>query len=119
MKLIIAYIAPEALNPVKQALLRADVTKMSVTNALGCGAERGYREMYRGAEVEIDLLKKVRLEIAVNDGFVEPTVNAILEHARTDGPDQSGDTGDGKIFILQLEDCVRIRTGMRGPHAIG
>ncbi|MEO1512401.1 MAG: P-II family nitrogen regulator, partial [Planctomycetota bacterium] len=64
MKLIIAYIAPEALNPVKQALLRADVTKMSVTNALGCGAERGYREMYRGAEVEIDLLKKVRLEIA-------------------------------------------------------
>ncbi len=119
MKLIIAYIRPDTFTDVKQALLRADVTKMSVTNALGCGAEKGYHETYRGADIEIDLLKKVRLEIAVNDNFVDKTVGAILEHARTDGPDHSGDYGDGKIFILPLEDCIRIRTGERGGDAIG
>ncbi len=119
MKLIIAYIKPEVFTDVKQALLRADITKMSVTNALGCGAEKGYHEQYRGADVEIDLLKKVRLEIAVNDDFVEPCVKAILDHAKTHYADQNGDVGDGKIFILPLAECIRIRTGERGGPAIG
>ena len=116
MKLIIAYIRPEALSDVKQALLLVDVTKMSVTNVLGCGAQKGYHERYRGADVEIDLLKKVRLEIAVNEQYIDPAVDAIIEHARS--PD-GGDLGDGKIFIMPLEDCVRIRTGERGHEAIG
>jgi len=113
MKLIVAYIQPERLNAVKQALYAAEVYKMSVTNALGCGQQGGYQEFYRGAEVEVNLLKKVRLEIAVNDHFVEPTVEAIIKGART------GKIGDGKIFISNLEECIRIRTGEKGREAIG
>ena len=113
MKLIIAYIQPEKLTDVKQALYAAEVYKMSVTNALGCGQQRGYRETYRGADLEVNLLKKVRLEIAVNDGFVKPTVDAIIKGART------GNIGDGKIFILDLPECIRIRTGETGGAAIG
>lgn len=119
MKLIVAYFKPEVFNDVKKALLRADITKMSVTNALGCGAERGYHESYRGAEIEIDMLKKVRLEIAVNDEYLQPAIDAIMEHAQTDWPDHAGDHGDGKIFVLPLEDCIRVRTGVRGKEAIG
>jgi len=113
MKLIIAYIQPEKLTDVKQALYAAEVYKMSVTNALGCGQQRGYRETYRGADLEVNLLKKVRLEIAVNDDFVEATVGAIIAGART------GRIGDGKIFILDLPGCIRIRTGETGRAAIG
>jgi len=113
MKLIIAYIQPEKLTDVKQALYAAEVYKMSVTNALGCGQQRGYRETYRGADLEVNLLKKVRLEIAVNDAFVQPTVDAIIKGART------GRIGDGKIFILDLPGCIRIRTGETGGAAIG
>ncbi|RMH84205.1 MAG: P-II family nitrogen regulator [Calditrichaeota bacterium] len=113
MKLIVAYIRPEQLNGVKQALYDARVFKISVTNALGCGEEHGYHEDYRGAGVEVDLLKKVRLEIAVNEDFVQPTVSAIIEGART------GRIGDGKIFILDLRECIRIRTGETGREAIG
>ena len=119
MKLIVAYIKPEVFTDVKRALLRADVTKMSVTNALGCGAERGYKELYRGADVEIDMLKKVRLEIAVNEEYLEGAITAIVEHARTEGPDAFGDVGDGKILVLDLAECIRIRTGERGRAAIG
>lgn len=119
MKLLIAYISPEVFTDVKQALLRADITKMSVTNALGCGAEQGYHERYRGADVEIDLLKKVRLEIAVGDDYLDRAVDAICENARTSGADLNGDVGDGKVFVLDLADCIRIRTGERGPTAIG
>ena len=119
MKLVIAYINPQTLNPVKQALLRADITKMSVTNALGCGADRGYHEKYRGVDVEIDLIKKVRLEIAVSEPFLQPCIDAILGHARTEGPDPVGDFGDGKIFVIDLADCIRIRTGETGKEAIG
>lgn len=115
MKLIIAYIKPEKFMDVKQALLKADVTKMSVTNAVGCGAEKGYHESYRGAEIEIDLIKKARLEIAINDEFVDATVDTIVESARTN----EGDYGDGKIFVIHLDDCVRIRDGKRGTEAIG
>ncbi len=113
MKLIIAYIQPERLNAVKQALYEKEVFKMSVTNALGCGQQKGYHENYRGVDVEVNLLKKVRLEIAVNDEFVEQTIDAIIAGARTDK------IGDGKIFIMALSDCVRIRTGERGKEAIG
>lgn len=113
MKLIIAYVQPEKLNDVKQALFEAEVHKMSVTNALGCGQQKGYTESYRGVVTEVNLLKKVRLEIAVNEDFVQPTVNAIVSGART------GQIGDGKIFIVPLADCIRIRTGESGSEAIG
>jgi len=113
MKLIIAYIQPEKLNEVKQALYAAAVYKVSVTNALGCGQQKGYHEMYRGVDVEVNLLKKVRLEIAVNEDFVKATIDAIIKGART------GTIGDGKIFVLELPQCIRIRTGEEGADAIG
>lgn len=113
MKLIIAYIQPHRLEAVKAELVKHDVAKMSVTNALGCGAQMGYEESYRGVKFEVNLLKKVRLEIAVNDSFVDKTVNAIIEGART------GEIGDGKIFVLDLPECIRIRTGEKGSEAIG
>lgn len=113
MKLIIAYIQPEKLNEVKTALFNAKVAKMSVTNALGCGQQSGYEEHYRGAVVEINLLKKVRLEIAVNDEFMQPTIDAITTAAHT------GRIGDGKILVIDLHECIRIRTGENGADAIG
>jgi len=113
MKLIIAYIQPHKLSDVKQALYKAEVYKMSVTNSLGCGQQMGYHESYRGVGIEVNLLKKVRLEIGVNEGFVEKTIKAIIDGAKT------GQIGDGKIFVLDLPECVRIRTGERGSEAIG
>lgn len=113
MKLVIAYIQPHKLKDVKQALYKAEVCKMSVTNAMGCGEQHGYEESYRGIKFEVNLLKKVRLEIAVNQDYVEKTINAIVEGAKT------GEIGDGKIFVLDLGQCVRIRTGERGQKAIG
>ncbi len=113
MKLIIAYVQPERLNAVKQALYDREVYKMSVTNALGCGQQKGYHENYRGVDIEVNLLKKVRLEIAVNEDFVEKTVDAIIVGART------GKIGDGKIFVMDLVECIRIRTVERGKEAIG
>ncbi|MBN2513739.1 MAG: P-II family nitrogen regulator [Sedimentisphaerales bacterium] len=113
MKLIIAYIQPHKLEEVKQALAKAEVGKMSVTNSLGCGAQMGYEESYRGVKFEVNLLKKIRLEIAVNEDFVEKTVDTIIGSART------GQIGDGKIFVMDLVDCIRIRTGERGGKAIG
>ncbi|MDD5010826.1 MAG: P-II family nitrogen regulator [Phycisphaerae bacterium] len=113
MKLIVAYIQPYKLKDVKQALYKAEVYKLSVTNSLGCGQQKGYHESYRGVPIEVNLLKKVRIEIAVNENFVERTIGAIIEGAKT------GQIGDGKIFILDLPECVRIRTGERGGEAIG
>ena len=113
MKLIIAYIQPEKLNDVKQELYKAEVFKMSVTNAVGCGQQKGYHESYRGVDIEVNLLKKMRLEIAVNEKFVEPTINAIIKGART------GEIGDGKIFVMDLVDTIRIRSGETGSDAIG
>jgi nitrogen regulatory protein P-II 1 len=113
MKLIIAYIQPERLPSVKRALYDREIKKMSVTNCLGCGQQGGYHETYRGVELEVNLLKKMRLEIAVNDDFVKPTIEGITEGART------GNIGDGKIFILDLPECIRIRTGETGSEAIG
>lgn len=113
MKLIVAYIQPQRLNDVKQELYKREVFKLSVTNALGCGQQKGYHESYRGMDEEVNLLKKVRLEIAVNDGFVQPTIEGIIAGART------GQIGDGKIFVTALEQCIRIRTGQTGSEAIG
>ena len=113
MKLITAYIQPHKLNDVKQELYKAQVYKISITNALGCGQQKGYHESYRGVDDEVNLLKKVRIEIAVNDNFVRPTVDAIVKGART------GEIGDGKIFIVNLDECIRIRTGETGSTAIG
>jgi nitrogen regulatory protein P-II 1 len=113
MKLIIAYVQPEQLNEVKQSLYEKEVYKMSVTNAMGCGQQKGYHETYRGADIEVNLLKKVRIEIAVNDAYVDTTLEAIISGART------GNIGDGKIFILDLPECIRIRTGEKGEDAVG
>ncbi len=116
MKLIVAIIRPEQLESVQQALNDRDVYLMTVSDVRGCGRQRGYTEVYRGTEVQIRLLPKVKLEIAVNEAFVEATVEAIVHAARTG---DTGNIGDGKIFVLSLDDCVRIRTGERGPEAIG
>ena len=113
MKLIVAYIQPHKLQDVKQSLYKNEVFKMSVTNAMGCGEQKGYHESYRGVDFEVNLLKKVRLEIAVNEDFVDKTIDAIVEGAK------SGQIGDGKIFVMNLEKCVRIRTGEVGNKAIG
>jgi len=113
MKLIIAYIQPERLNQVKQSLYQRAVYKISVTNALGCGMQKGYQESYRGVDIEVKLLKKIKIEIAVNDDFVDATVEAIIAGAKT------GNIGDGKIFVMPIEQCYRIRTGETGNDAIG
>lgn len=113
MKLLIAYIQPERLNDVKQALFEAEITKMSVTNALGCGAQGGFHESYRGADIEVNLLKKVRIEIAVNNDYYKATIDAIIKGAKT------GNIGDGKIFVLDLAECIRIRTNEVGELAVG
>lgn len=113
MKLVIAMIQPEKLTDVKQALFEAEIHKMTVTNVVGCGQQKGFSETYRGVVHEVNLLKKVRLDIAVNDEYVKPTVDAIMKGART------GKIGDGKIFVLPLGECYRIRTGETDGEAIG
>lgn len=116
MKLIVAIIRPEKLDDVQKALAEKDVYLMTVSDVRGCGRQRGYTEVYRGQEVQVRLLPKLKLEIAVNEPFVEATVEAIVHAARTG---DTGNVGDGKIFVLGLEDAIRIRTGERGGTAIG
>jgi nitrogen regulatory protein P-II 1 len=113
MKLIVAIIQPHKLDEVKTALEAVDVHLMTVTEVLGQGRQKGFTEVYRGAKEAGGLLKKVRLDIAVNEDFVEPAVKAITKGAHT------GDVGDGKIFVLDLKDCIRISSGERGGIAIG
>jgi nitrogen regulatory protein P-II 1 len=113
MKMIIAIIQPEKLEAVKTALFNAEVYKMTVNRVRGCGQQAGYDEHYRGQVKMVNLIEKIRLEIAVNDNFVEPTVRAIIKAAK------SGKIGDGKIFIMPLEECIRIRTEETGSVAIG
>ncbi len=112
MKLITAIIQPHKLTDVKNALAKVGVTKMTVTNAMGAGQQKGYDESYRGVIHEVNLLKKTVLEIGVNEDFVDPTINAIIEAART------GNIGDGKIFVTELHDVIRIRTGEKGGQAV-
>ena len=113
MKLIIAIIKPERLEAVRDELYKADVNLMTVNEVLGHGRQMGVTEVYRGVKEMGNLLRKVRLEIAVNENFVEPTINAIMKGGRT------GEIGDGKIFVLDLPDCIRIGNGERGSSAIG
>lgn len=115
MKMIIAIIRPEKLEAVQSALIKEEVYLMTASDVRGCGRQRGFTESFRGAKGIVRLLSKVKLEIAVNDEFVKPTVNAILKAAKSDG----GHIGDGKIFVLPLEECYRIRTGESGGMAIG
>ena len=113
MKLIIAIIQPYKLEEVKEELYKAEVNLITVSEVLGHGRQKGVTEIYRGAKETGNLLKKLRLEIAVNDNFVEPTIKAIVKGAK------SGETGDGKIFVLDLKECIRIRTEEKGSVAIG
>jgi nitrogen regulatory protein P-II 1 len=113
MKMIIAIIQPERLDDVKEALFSADVHKMTVSRVRGCGTQMGFTEHYRGQVRSINLLEKIRIEIAVNDEFVKETIAAIVKGAKT------GSIGDGKIFVMPLEECIRIRTDEEGSAAIG
>ena len=113
MKLIIAIVQPHKLEDVLKELEGAEIHLRTVSDVLGCGRQKGRTEVYRGRKETGGLLKKVKLEIAVNEDFVEPTIKAIIKGAKT------GNTGDGKIFILDLKECVRIRTEERGGMAIG
>ena len=113
MKLVIAIIQPDRLENVKDELYKAEINLITVSEVLGHGRQKGITEYYRGAKETGNLLRKVRLEIAVNDNFLEPAIKAIIKGAKT------GETGDGKIFIMNLAECVRIRTEERGSKAIG
>lgn len=114
MKLITAIIREIQLDKVREALITAEITRITVSRVSGNGQQR-IEEMYRGQRIVPDLIPKIKIEIAVNDAFVEVTVDAILKSARTNG---EGSVGDGKIFISPLEECIRIRTGERGGTAI-
>lgn len=116
MKLIVAIIRPDKLDDVQKALAERDVYLMTVSEVRGCGRQKGYTEVYRGQEVKIKLLPKLKVEIAVSEPFVEAAIEAIVHAARTG---ETGTVGDGKIFVLPMDDCVRIRTGERGAEAIG
>ena len=113
MKYIIAIIQPDRLDEVLARLTEKDIHLVTVTSVVGRGRQKGIAEVYRSHKETGGLLRKVRLEIAVNEAFVQPAVDAVIAGART------GDIGDGKIFILDLPRCIRIRTGEEGPEAIG
>jgi nitrogen regulatory protein P-II 1 len=117
MKLITAIIQPDKVDEVREALIAAEITRITVSRCTGHGQAQGgvaAEDLYRGQSVVPNLLPKVRLDIACNDSFVDITVNAILKSARHN----AGEIGDGKIFITNLEECIRIRTGERGGKAI-
>ena len=113
MKLITAIVRPEKLNDVLEALFEAEVLGLTISRAQGHGGETEQVTTYRGTTIKMELVDKVRLEIGVNEDFVERTVKAIIKGART------GNIGDGKIFIVDLAECIRIRTGEKGKEAIG
>jgi nitrogen regulatory protein P-II 2 len=115
VKLIIAIIQPARLEAVKQMLSEVEVFRLTVLDVQGFGRQRGHAESYRGHEISVNLIRKVQLQIAVNDDFVEPTIAAIIKGGRSG---EHGEIGDGKIFVLPMDECVRIRTGERGGEAI-
>jgi nitrogen regulatory protein P-II 2 len=115
MKLIIAIIQPTKLEAVKEALSKVEVFRLTVMDVQGFGRQKGSAEVYRGHEVTVNLLRRIELQIAVNEDFVEPTINAILKASRSG---IEGKFGDGMIAVLPLADCIRIRTNERGPEAI-
>ena len=113
MKMVVAIIQPEKLDAVKQSLFNAEIHKMTVSRVRGCGQQAGYSEHYRGQVKQVNLLEKIRIEIAVNDEYVDPTIKAVIKGAK------SGHIGDGKIFVMPLERCIRIRTEETGSDAVG
>ena len=113
MKMITAIVQPEKIDDVKDALFHAEVCKMTVSRVKGCGKQGGFTEHYRGQIRNVNLLDKVKFEIAVNDEFVKSTVDAIVKAAKT------GVIGDGKIFVTPMDECIRIRTDETGADAIG
>jgi len=115
MKYIIAIIRPDKLEAVQAALDESEVHLQTVSNVYGCGSQRGYTDVFRASKIPVRLLPKVKLEIAVNENFVERTVDSIMRAARS----EPGRIGDGKIFVFSIEDCYRIRTGEEGSVAIG
>ena len=115
MKYIIAIIQPDRLDPVLDALEKKEIHLVTVSNVMGRGRQKGIAAVYRSHKEAGSLLKKVKLEIVVNEDFVKATVDAIVKGARTGG----GAIGDGKIFIVDLKECIRIRTGETGGSAVG
>ncbi|MBC19090.1 MAG: transcriptional regulator [Planctomycetaceae bacterium] len=115
MKLIVAIIQPSRLEAVKSALTEVEVFRLTLMDVQGFGRQKGHTETFRGHDLAVNLLRKVRLEIAVNDAFVERAIQAITKGGRTG---DEGEIGDGKIFVLPMDDCIRIRTGERGNEAI-
>lgn len=115
VKLVIAIVQPSKLENIKQCLSEVDVFRLTVLDVQGFGRQRGHAETYRGHEIGVNLLRKVQLQIAVNDDFVESTIEAIMKGGRSG---EDGEIGDGKIFVLPMDECVRIRTGERGQEAI-
>jgi len=115
MKYIIAIIQPTKLEAVKEALSHIDIFRLTVSDAQGVGRQKGHTEVYRGHEYQVNFVSKVKLEIALDDKYVEQTVAAIVDTARTG---KEGKIGDGKIFILPCEDVIRIRTRERGVDAL-
>ena len=113
MKYIVAVIQPDRLDEVLRLLMEKEIHLVTVSNVVGRGRQKGIAEVYRSHKEAGSLLKKVKLEVAVNEAFVKPTIDAIIEGART------GKIGDGKIFVMDLPDCIRIRTGETGGVAIG
>ena len=113
MKYIIAVIQPDRLDEVLKNLEEKEIHLVTVSNVIGRGRQKGIAEVYRGHKEQGSLLRKVKLEIAVNDAFIEPAIKAVIDGART------GQIGDGKIFVLDLAQCIRIRTSEKGNSAIG
>ena len=113
MKLVIAIIQPDKLDDVKEKLFHAEIRKMTVSRVKGCGQQGGFTEHYRGQIRSVNLLEKIKLEIVVNDTFVRPTIDAIIKATK------SGNIGDGKIFVMPMEECIRIRTEEEGSEAVG
>ncbi len=116
MKYIIAIIQPDKLDDVLEELTRREIHLVTVSTVMGRGRQQGVSKIYRSQKEAGSLLKKFKLEIAINESFVEPTIEAITSKAKTG---ISGQIGDGKIFVLDLHECVRIRTGEKGNEAIG
>ena len=113
MKYIIAIIQPHRLDEVKEALYAKEINLLTVSEVLGHGRQKGITEVYRGNKETGNLLRKIKIEIAVNDKFLKPAIDAITTSART------GEVGDGKVFVFDMEECIRIRTGETGGKAIG
>lgn len=115
MKKIEAIIQPSKLDAVKDALNEVGVSRLTVSDVQGFGRQKGHTDIFRGQEYEINFIRKVKLEIVVNDEFLEPTLDVIMKTARTE---DGGKIGDGKIFVLPIDDVIRVRTGEKGSSAV-